>query len=66
MKYKIFDNFFDDQDFKEIEKIQVSSIGADKIKVYHNKIFKDGKIEINECIDEETLKRLQKISPKSY
>ena len=33
MKYKIFDNFFDDQDFKEIEKIQVSSIGADKIKV---------------------------------
>lgn len=60
MKYKIFDNFFDDQDFKEIEKIQVSSIGADKIKVYHNKIFKDGKIEINECMDEETLKRLQK------
>ena len=60
MKYKILDNFFDNEDFREIEKIQVSNVGVDKMKVYHNKILKDGKIESNECIQEETLKRFQK------
>ncbi len=66
MKYKIFDNFFDDQDFKELEQIQVSDIKSDKLKIYHNKISKDGTIEVNECINKEILKRLQeKYHPKA-
>ncbi len=58
MIYKIFDNFFDEQDFKILEKIKLPEIHPASLKVYHNKILKDGSVKKNDCIDTETLKYL--------
>lgn len=56
MNYKIIDNFFDQEDFKKLENINIPEINNDKIKVYHNKILREGIVKINECIERETLK----------
>ena len=56
MNYKIIDNFFDQEDFKKLENIKIPEINNDEIKIYHNKILREGTVKINECIERETLK----------
>ncbi len=58
MDLKIIDNFLLKEDFDNLCKIKLINVNEDEIKVYHNKIFRDGKIEISECINEVFLKRL--------
>ena len=58
MDLKIIDNFLSKEDFDNLCKIKLINVNEDEIKVYHNKIFSDGKIETSECIDEVFLKRL--------
>ena len=60
MNIKIVDNFLLSEDFSEICAINLKKIKENQIMVYHNKIYKNGKIEIAECIGENLLKRLQK------
>ena len=58
MNIKIVDNFLLSEDFNEICTINLKKIKENQIMVYHNKIYKNGKIEIAECIGENLLKRL--------
>lgn len=78
MKIKIIDNFLSNEDFNELCKINLKKIGKNEIKVYHNKIFKNGKIQTSECIEhkfleklhrdysEKTLNILKELYPKKY
>jgi|TARA_B100000767_G_C19756889_1_gene533337 hypothetical protein len=58
-KYKIIENFLSEVDFKNLCSIKLKKVDEKEISVYHNAIYKDGRIEA-ECLDDETLKRLQK------
>ena len=58
MNIKIIDNFLLNEDFNELCSINLKKITENQIMVYHNKIYKSGKIEIMECIGENLLKRL--------
>ena len=78
MKIKIIDNFLSNEDFNELCKINLKKISKNEIKVYHNKIFKNGKIQTSECIEqkfleklhrdysEKTLNILKELYPKKY
>ena len=59
MKLKIIDNFFTEQDFKEILSIQLKQIGNKEVKVYHNSIDKFYKTN-TECMSQNFLKKLHK------
>ena len=59
MKLKIIDNFFTEQDFKEILSIQLKQIGNIEVKVYHNSIDKFYKTN-TECMSQNFLKKLHK------
>ena len=59
MKLKIIDNFFSEQDFKEILSIQLKHIGSKEVKVYHNSIDKFEKTNV-ECISKNFLIKLHK------
>ena len=59
MNIKVIDNFLNQKDFKELCSLNLQPVNKESIKVYHNKIFKDGKIEV-ECISEENIKELFK------
>ena len=59
MNIKIIDNFLNEEDFKELCELPLDNTQENAIKVYHNAINKDG-IITNDCINEETLKRLFK------
>ena len=59
MKTKIIDNFLKQEDFNEMQKINLNEPDKDKMKVYHNKITNDHKVS-SECMSEEFLIRLQK------
>ena len=66
MKYKVFDNFLEEKDFKALEKIKFSKINSNNMRVFHNTINKDGTIIKNDCIEKTTLKKLQiKYHPKA-
>ena len=58
MDIKIIDEFLSNKDFEELSNLSLKKIDKGEIKVYHNKITKDGLIEIAECISNDLLKKL--------
>ena len=60
MDIKIIDKFLSNEDFEELSNISLKKINLKEIKVYHNKISKNGLIEITECISNDLLKKLHK------
>lgn len=58
MDIKIIDEFLSNKDFEELSNLSLKKINKGEIKVYHNKITKDGLIEIAECISNDLLKKL--------
>jgi hypothetical protein len=60
MKYKVIDNFLEEKDFKAIEKIKLSKINSNNMRVFNNTISKDGTIMKNDCIEKKILQSLQK------
>jgi hypothetical protein len=60
MKYKVIDNFLEEKDFKAIEKIRLSKINSNNMRVFNNTISKDGTIMKNDCIEKKILQSLQK------
>lgn len=58
MDIKIIDEFLSNKDFEELSNLSLKKIDKREIKVYHNKITKDGLIEIAECISNDLLKKL--------
>lgn len=60
MDIKIIDKFLSNEDFEELSNISLKKINRGEIKVYHNKITKDGLIKIAECISNDLLKKLHK------
>ncbi len=59
MNIKIIDNFLNQKDFDDLCSLNLENVKKDKVKVYHNSIFRNGDLK-NECIDKEILKRLSK------
>ena len=57
MNYKIIDNFLSNEDFNELCSLKLDKISSNKIRVYNNRIYKDGKID-NSCINENFIKKL--------
>ena len=57
VKIKELDNFLKESDFQEIINLKLKEVGSKEIKVYYNKIFKNGTIQ-TDCIKNETLKRI--------
>lgn len=57
VKSETIENFLKKEDFEELINIKLKDVGPKEIKVYHNRVFKDGRIE-TECISNETLKRI--------
>jgi hypothetical protein len=60
MNIKIIDEFLSKEDFKELCNLNLKKINKNEIKVYHNKIMKNGVIQIVECIYDDLLKKLHK------
>ena len=58
MDIKIIDEFLSNEDFEELSNLSLKKINREEIKVYHNKITKDGLIEIAECLSNDLLKKL--------
>ena len=56
-KYKVFDNFLINEDFQEVSKLNLGEISDNGKRVFHNRIYKNGKIE-SSCISKETIKRM--------
>ena len=56
MEIKIFDNFLNEEDFREIESLDLPSPNSDGIKIFHSKIFGNS-IFVSEFLSEESLKR---------
>ena len=57
IKYKIIDNFLDEDDFKKLSSIDIGNISRNEIKISHNKIFSNGNIE-NDCLRKDDVKKL--------
>ena len=49
-KHKIIDNFLREEDFNNLLSINLQDIQNNEINIYHNKIFKDGSVELD-CLD---------------
>ena len=56
MEIKIFDNFLNEEDFREIESLDLPSPKSNGIKIFHSKIFGNS-IIVSEFLSEESLKR---------
>ena len=59
MNIEVIDNFLNTEDLREIESINLEKIDKNKIKVYHNSIDKNNKVE-SDCIKTDTVIRLHK------
>jgi len=59
MNIEVIDNFLNTEDLREIESINLEKIDRNKIKVYHNSIDKNNKVE-SDCINRDTVIRLHK------
>ena len=46
-KYKVFDNFLINEDFQEVSKLNLGEISDNGKRVFHNRIYKNGKIEVH-------------------
>lgn len=57
MKYKIIDNFLNNDDFNQLCSLKLEKISSKKIRVYNNRIFKNGSID-NSCLGEELIKKM--------
>tara|TARA_Y100000590_G_scaffold325635_1_gene369456 strand:- start:1340 stop:1969 length:630 start_codon:yes stop_codon:yes gene_type:complete len=57
IKYKIIDNFLDEDDFKNLSSIDIGNVSKSEIKIFHNKIFNNGVIE-NSCLKKNDVKKL--------
>ena len=60
VKYKIIDNFLNEQDFNELCLLSLKNIKNKEIHVYKNQIHKNGDLLKNDCLSEETIKRFMK------
>jgi len=58
-KIKILDNFLEENDLFELSNIKLEAIKDNEIKIFHNKIDKNGTILNSECLEKKTLIRLQ-------
>ena len=58
-KYKIIDNFLNENDLFELNSIKLDEIPQNSIKIYHNEIDRDNKIMTN-SLDQEIIKGLHK------
>ena len=57
--YKIIDNFLNKDDFTQLSSLNLKEIEKDQIKIFHNKIFKNGNVQ-GECLDADYIKILFK------
>jgi hypothetical protein len=57
--YKIIDNFLNKDDFTQLSSLNLKEIEKDQIKIFHNKIFKNGNVQ-GECLDADFIKILFK------
>jgi len=57
VEIKELDNFLKESDFQEIINLKLKEVGNKEIKVYYNKIFKNGIIQ-TDCINNQSLKRI--------
>ena len=60
MNIKIINNFLNEEDYKELTSLNLEEIKENEIKVYHNKINSKDEIDVQECLNDHTLKRLFK------
>lgn len=56
MEIKIFDNFLKEEDFKEIESLDLPLPKSNEIKIFHSKVFENS-IFSSEFLSKESLKR---------
>ncbi len=61
IKYKIIDNFLNEEDFKNLSSMDIGNISKNEIKISHNKIFRNGNIQ-NGCLMSEDIKKLFELS----
>lgn len=59
MKTQVIENFFSQEDFDELCKLELNKTGPQEVKVYHNAINGDNVIQ-NDCINKNLLKKLNK------
>ena len=59
MNIKIIDNFLNKEDFFELCSLNLKKVKSNEILVYHNNIYKNGKLK-TDCINENFLKKLFK------
>ena len=55
--HKVFDNFLQELDLKELNSIKLKDVNDTEKLVYHNRIFKNGQIE-SSCLKKEVIIRL--------
>lgn len=58
MKYKIIDNFLDQNCFNFLSSLRLKAVGANEIFSHHNQIYKNGKMKVT-CLNQENLITLQ-------
>ena len=56
MEIKFFDNFLKEEDFKEIESLDLTLPKSDEIKIFHSKVFENS-ILSSEFLSKESLQR---------
>jgi len=56
MEIKIFDNFLNEEDFREIESLDLPSPKSDELKIFHSKIFEDS-VYVSEFLSAESLRK---------
>ena len=56
MEIKIFDNFLKEEDFKEIESLDLPLPKSGEIKIFHSKVFENS-IFSSEFLSKESLQR---------
>lgn len=57
--YKIIDSFLNKDDFAQLSSLDLDEIKKDEIKIFHNKIFKNGNVQ-GQCLDVDFIKILFK------
>ena len=57
MKLKIVENFLENEDINELKSLKLKKIKDNEIKVYHNRIYKNGTIQ-SECLSNQLIERL--------
>lgn len=56
-KYKIIDDFLRKDDFNNLLSVRLQDIQNNEINIYHNKIFRDGSVELD-CLDKIFINKL--------